>query len=148
MLALLNCSCSGWWWSCIYRSSRQSPSRPSQHSCQQQRCLSCSSQMIRMGMSLSSGLSILPKPPRFVTATKTIDLGSHIPWIICFSACEEMEKSYRSEVCFELICCLVSAGMPMTCCNGLFYSVYVRFAQKCPGKEIIFLFNGCIGNYK
>lgn len=50
---------------------------------------------------------------------------------------------------------IVSAGVPIACCKvvgitGMVYFTvaYVRFVQKYPGKEIIVLFNGCVGNYK
>ena len=93
MLTLLNCRL---FWLMVGAVSTAPQAKgtflPYQHSCNQQRCLNCSSRTKRTRMSLSSGPPILPKPPQFITATKTLDLGSHILWIICFPAYEEMEK--------------------------------------------------------
>lgn len=62
-------------------------------------------------MSFSSAL--VPEAPQFVTATKTIDLENHVPWIFLFSAYEEVEKFLKIlRVVWADILPASSAGVP------------------------------------
>lgn len=67
-------------------------------------------------MCFGSTLLILPKPPQIITATKTIDLESHVPWIFHFSAYEEVEKFLKVlRVVWAYVLLVGSAGVPIAC---------------------------------